>query len=639
MITGNIKLSPNDVGELKAATDDSNIYGKNVKVILISKAASEGLDFKNIRQVHILDPWYNNNRTEQIIGRAARYCSHKALPFNERNIEIYMYGTRTIDGLEPIDMYLYRLSERKSIQMGKVARVLKETAVDCILNKNISNLTRKKLNKKVDLQLSSGINIKYEVGSSPYTAACDFMDKCDYKCIPDKTDGVFGDNIQSYNQRFIVLNVDKLMQKIKQFYTERYVYTKDELCNQLKMRKIYPLIQINSALQQLITDPNERLTDMFGRIGNLVNIEEYYMFQPVEFGDTKITRFDRALPIDYKPNVLKYLVYEPLDKFSIMNSTTDITKIVGKTTDEDIKEEVINKIKADYNKTEGKEEEKGKVKSSEIFSFLDADSCKKVINIMSSIEIDGKKMNEKELRDFILYHNIDTLSFKQKKLMIEYIMEKASLDDVEDKIRAYIDDTMRFREGRNIGFLLKGKKQPPSMHKLLPIYKLKNNKLVEATPTETKSLTKIIDRTLRIPELYVESLSTKPVDLKKKYWTARAAGEGDLPFEQYIGFMAKINRKSIIVFKIKDTKSKRNSSYTCTQSIKPKVWTVLDDILSDETKEKKKKILDYIKKEIKYKAELCICLELFMRYYQKEKKNDKIWFLTEQEVLVNKIKT
>ena len=43
---------------------------KLLKVVIITKAGAEGLDFKNIRQVHILEPWYNLNRSEQVIGRA-----------------------------------------------------------------------------------------------------------------------------------------------------------------------------------------------------------------------------------------------------------------------------------------------------------------------------------------------------------------------------------------------------------------------------------------------------------------------------------------------------------------------------------------------------------------------------------------
>ena len=37
------------------------------------------IDLKCIREMHILDSWYHLNRTDQIIGRAIRYCSHTAL--------------------------------------------------------------------------------------------------------------------------------------------------------------------------------------------------------------------------------------------------------------------------------------------------------------------------------------------------------------------------------------------------------------------------------------------------------------------------------------------------------------------------------------------------------------------------------
>jgi hypothetical protein len=83
MITGETRISPNNVFEVKGLTDEDNKDGNKVKVVLISKAGSEGIDFKFIRQVHILEPWYNMNRIEQIIGRAVRNFSHKDLPVHQ----------------------------------------------------------------------------------------------------------------------------------------------------------------------------------------------------------------------------------------------------------------------------------------------------------------------------------------------------------------------------------------------------------------------------------------------------------------------------------------------------------------------------------------------------------------------------
>mgnify|MGYP003320369077 CR=1 FL=1 len=92
MITGQKLLTTKKERErgLLAVTNDDNINGDNIKVIIVSRAGSEGMDFKNIRQMHILDPWYNLNRTNQTIGRAVRNLSHCMLPFKERNVEIFL---------------------------------------------------------------------------------------------------------------------------------------------------------------------------------------------------------------------------------------------------------------------------------------------------------------------------------------------------------------------------------------------------------------------------------------------------------------------------------------------------------------------------------------------------------------------
>ena len=143
MITGDPRLSPNNDFEVKGLTGEDNKDGNKVKIVLISKAGSEGIDLKFIRQVHILEPWYNMNRIEQIIGRAVRNFSHKDLPFEERNVEIYMHGTILDKNTEEAaDLYVYRVAEYKAVQIGKVTRVLKETAVDCIINHDQTNFTQ-----------------------------------------------------------------------------------------------------------------------------------------------------------------------------------------------------------------------------------------------------------------------------------------------------------------------------------------------------------------------------------------------------------------------------------------------------------------------------------------------------------------
>ena len=135
MITGTRIFSQNNELDLELIMNPENRDGRHVKVVLISEAGSEGLDFKCIRQVHVLEPWYNMSRIEQIIGRGVRYKSHCMLPFEKRNVEIFLHSTLLKNREnESADMYVYRLSEKKSIKIGKITRLLKEIYVDCDLN-------------------------------------------------------------------------------------------------------------------------------------------------------------------------------------------------------------------------------------------------------------------------------------------------------------------------------------------------------------------------------------------------------------------------------------------------------------------------------------------------------------------------
>ena len=117
MITGQKTLTPDVKYELKAVTDKNNVNGEKVKIVIVTRAGAEGLDFQNIRQMHIIDPWYNINRAEQVIGRAVRNFSHCNLSYNKRNVVIYLYGTQLEDNnTEAIDLYVYRLAERKALK-------------------------------------------------------------------------------------------------------------------------------------------------------------------------------------------------------------------------------------------------------------------------------------------------------------------------------------------------------------------------------------------------------------------------------------------------------------------------------------------------------------------------------------------
>lgn len=71
----------------KNYVDDYN-SGK-IKIIIITAAGAEGLDLKGTRSIIIVDPHWNEARTNQIIGRGIRYGSHAGLPKAQRHVDIY----------------------------------------------------------------------------------------------------------------------------------------------------------------------------------------------------------------------------------------------------------------------------------------------------------------------------------------------------------------------------------------------------------------------------------------------------------------------------------------------------------------------------------------------------------------------
>lgn len=154
--------------------NNNNKYGQICRVFCITSAGAEGLSLKNVRAVHIMEPYWNDVRLKQVKGRAIRIGSHLDLPERDRNVSCYTYITvfgeeaqmaksgdlridetvRNKDSLErkesieahvPIpsgastyvltsDERLFVISERKKQIINELETLMKSAAVDCVLN-------------------------------------------------------------------------------------------------------------------------------------------------------------------------------------------------------------------------------------------------------------------------------------------------------------------------------------------------------------------------------------------------------------------------------------------------------------------------------------------------------------------------
>ena len=328
IISGDGLLSPNNKDELLGATDELNRDGSRIKVVFISKAGSESLDFKFIRNVFVMDPWYNLSRTEQIIGRAIRFRSHKSLEFEKRNTSIYLYCSLPTDDddCETVDMYMYRKAETKAIQIGKVTNVLKEASVDCVLNADQAKFTEENMWIVVPQTISDGRSIEYSVGDKPFSPNCDYMESCVYKCANRDIDGdimKLGTSMDTFNEKLSEINQDIILGIVRELFAVKYIYDKDALVNDIRDVRVFLDEEIDVALDKVANNESFIVRDTFDRVGYVVNVGTYYIYQPSEINDLSTGVFGRITPVDNKLSRVTIHVDPPTDQMAIADGAVD----------------------------------------------------------------------------------------------------------------------------------------------------------------------------------------------------------------------------------------------------------------------------------------------------------------------------
>ena len=152
-----------------------NKDGSLIKCFLMTKAGKEGINLLGVRQIHILEPWWNDVINEQVIGRGVRMCSHNHIRKSDftdlrikqeeatdeqRLVNIYKYyGLPDLRPMEYMrsgtikkslipmikeaqkemkrkstDYHIYRIAERKKQKERVFLELMKDVAIDCFIN-------------------------------------------------------------------------------------------------------------------------------------------------------------------------------------------------------------------------------------------------------------------------------------------------------------------------------------------------------------------------------------------------------------------------------------------------------------------------------------------------------------------------
>ena len=138
---------------LKKASN--NRLGEIIKCFMITASGSEGINLQNTRYVHLMEPYWNPVRTDQVIGRARRICSHQYLPEELRTVQVFLYlmaftqkqldneisnelkkkDLSKRDNKTPVtsDQTLFEISLEKEIINNQLYKCVKETSIDCMI--------------------------------------------------------------------------------------------------------------------------------------------------------------------------------------------------------------------------------------------------------------------------------------------------------------------------------------------------------------------------------------------------------------------------------------------------------------------------------------------------------------------------
>jgi len=109
----------------EAVINDFNAMGYTgkTKILIFTRAASTGVDYKGLRSLHIMEPDYSESYIEQVKGRAVRLQSHDKdlVPYQFVNIYLYKMGEYLDESGKPqksSDLLIHAIMQKRAMITG-----------------------------------------------------------------------------------------------------------------------------------------------------------------------------------------------------------------------------------------------------------------------------------------------------------------------------------------------------------------------------------------------------------------------------------------------------------------------------------------------------------------------------------------
>ena len=635
--------------------ENENKDGKRIKIIIGSETASEGLDFRFIRSIHIFEPWFHLNKIDQVVGRGIRNCSHIDLPPEKRNVTIYYYCSTNPSAKqnESLDISIYREAEMKSRNMAEVEYVIKTSAVDCEINRNNNQFFTDK----------------------DYSRRCNYK-KCDFKC-DGISKGEYNENSLNYdtiNQHVLNDSIDDVIKILKYgnnkslrlFSTNNY-FTLEEIITYVDMDLLVTLLGLNKLIIG-----KDSITDKYGRICKLKYKNGMYVLVPDSIEHSLFTSDDlRVVP--YKRTKKMEIKGDKIKEYLSGKASISIDEFgrvkyrVTKTIKRPIQKVAINKTqKANNNSGSGnrsgnssveKLDPKPKIQSCDKLLKTYENAYNKIMRDITEnssqryldkvLESNSSKIifEEDELQEMfreVPFYWVDHLDPNRKKIICEVLILKHynnSLTNQETELMNYLYNILTLNDVYYKDISFKGNKKAiwgyklATFEKTLEYYSFNNeSKTFQPASEEERQA---------IQKSFLKKQSDKGAG-------GKLVNAEFLEPNNLIGFIELKLPQKEMEFKIRDKSTEKKD-----KSGKIKGTQVKTGSICNNDGMKKPNVIKFIfklrnvadvlpsdgvdKRGLPNKDLLCLQLETYFKYFDKIKRDDKRYFYNYEESIEFKL--
>jgi hypothetical protein len=244
-----------------------NVNGEYIKVLIGSKITRDGINLHHVERVHIFIPQFTVSGMIQAVARAMRATSHNEL-FEMRKkkllesgvqkseeelnnaaritVSIYLHSAKPSPKQMYTDANIYSLAAAKDFSIRQVMRMLKMSAIDCILNK------------------SRNVTVPFARGQiSDNSPACDYS-ACAYPCggisLPPLSE--IPVDYSTFDLLFLNAEIAGAMESL---YLNEFLESPSEPVVLTTACGSYRQMAVFSAVDKLINS-QQRLKNVFGQI-------------------------------------------------------------------------------------------------------------------------------------------------------------------------------------------------------------------------------------------------------------------------------------------------------------------------------------------------------------------------------------